>query len=95
MAWCYHPSKLGIHPPKEQFECALGLVRGSQDLQSVCIDGGMYAGARAYLEIDKAGHFIAHEMIEEVHGQGLFSAGVKTLKWTVRDLSEGLNCDDL
>jgi hypothetical protein len=30
-------------------------------LQAVCVDGGMYLGARAYLEIGSDGHFRAFE----------------------------------
>jgi hypothetical protein len=62
MAWCYNPRSPGTHPPEEQAECSLGLVRPSSHLLGVCVDGGMYLGARAYLEIDEAtGAFVGHQ----------------------------------
>lgn len=61
MAFCYDPRNPGIHPSDTVAECALGLVRGTSDLGAVCVDAGMYAGARAFLEISPNGHFIAHE----------------------------------
>jgi hypothetical protein len=56
-----------VHPPQSQSECALGLVRGdsARRLLAVCVDGGMYLGARAFLEIDQRGHFLAHEQYRQ------------------------------
>jgi hypothetical protein len=51
MAYCYDPRNPEVHPPETQAECSLGLIRPSTELRSVCVDGGMYAGAREYLEI--------------------------------------------
>ena len=51
-----------MHPPEDQAECSLGLVRASPHMLGVCVDGGMYLGARAYLEIDEAqGAFVSHQ----------------------------------
>ncbi len=87
MAYCYDPRRIGVHPPSTQAECALGLVRAAANMQAVCIDGGMYVGARAYLEINSAGHFLAHQMIEE-KGSSVLWPGAKTTRWVMRDLSE-------
>lgn len=66
MAYCYNPSKPGVHPPIQQAECNLGLVRRSVNLVGVCVDGGMYLGARAYLEIsDVDGHFRSYQRMGE------------------------------
>lgn len=77
MAWCYHPRAIGVHPPDSFAECSLGLVRGTSDLAAICVDGGMYCGARAFLEITPSGHFIAHER----------RGDAKTTPWTSRDLT--------
>ena len=61
MAWCYYRRYPGIHPPLSQAECNLGLIRSSEDLSAICVDGGMYLGARAFLEITSYGNFIAYE----------------------------------
>lgn len=61
MAFCYSPRHMGQHPPSHVAECADGLVRASHLLQAVCVDGGMYIGARAYLELTRDAHFVAHE----------------------------------
>lgn len=57
MAHCYHPSQPGHHPHPSQAECSSGLIRASKYLQSICVDAGMYLGARAYLEIGADAHF--------------------------------------
>lgn len=61
MAFCYDPRDPTTTPPASQAECSLGLVRATPDHSAICVDGGMYAGARAFLEIDQHGHFLAHE----------------------------------
>lgn len=61
MAHCYHPSRIGVHPPASQAECSAGLIRATDHLQAVCVDAGMYCGARAYLEIGPDAHFRAYE----------------------------------
>jgi len=61
MAFCYSPRHMNLHPPSNVGECAAGLVRASHLLQAVCVDGGMYIGARAYLELSRDAHFVAHE----------------------------------
>lgn len=61
MAFCYSPRQINVHPSSHIAECSAGLVRASHKLQSVCVDGGMYLGARAYLELTKDAHFVAHE----------------------------------
>lgn len=70
MAYCYNPQAPGVHPPLSQAECSLGLVRTAKHLQSVCVDGGMYLGARAFLEIGCDAHFRAHEYYESKQSKG-------------------------
>lgn len=79
MAYCYNPAQPGVHPPRSQAECNQGLVRAAKHLQSVCVDGGMYLGARAFLEIGCDAHFRAHEYYENK------AAG--TSGFQIRDLS--------
>ncbi len=78
MAFCYQKRQPGIHPPDAQAECSLGLVRPTNDLSAVCVDGGMYLGARAYLEIGLDGHMRAYERRGEEH----------KVAWKVKDLTE-------
>ncbi len=61
MAFCYDPRYPEVHPPDSQAECSLGLIRSTVDLTSLCVDGGMYLGARAFLEIGSDGHVRAFE----------------------------------
>eukprot|EP01031_Cornospumella_fuschlensis_P025996 gene25996-31391_t len=61
MAFCYSKRQPDVHPPDYQAECSLGLVRSTDDLSGVCVDGGMFLGARAFLEITPAGHMVAYE----------------------------------
>jgi hypothetical protein len=54
--------------------CEKGLIRTTQGFASVCVDGGMYLGARTYLEISSSGDFYAHEedgASEEWHTRNL------------------------
>ncbi|RYY73242.1 hypothetical protein EON63_20140 [archaeon] len=44
MAFCYSKRQPDIHPPDLQAECSLGLVRKTEDLSGVCVDGGMFLG---------------------------------------------------
>lgn len=39
----------------------MGSLRAVPDLNAICVDAGMYAGGRAYLEIDPRRHFIGHQ----------------------------------
>lgn len=82
MAFCYDPRTPGVHPPDSVAECGHGLIRGTADLSSICVDGGMYAGARSFLEITPAGHLVSHELRPE-EGSG-------AVVWRRRDLSERL-----
>jgi hypothetical protein len=43
--------------------CSEGLIRATSDLSAFCVDGGMYAGGRGFLEITSEGHFVAHEKL--------------------------------
>ena len=61
MAYCYNPSSPGIHPPAGSAECALGLVRASAHLQAICVDGGMWLGAHAYMVIGSDGHYRSYQ----------------------------------
>ena len=61
MAWCYDPSEPGVYPGDEVAECGMGLVRATRHLSAVCVDGGMYAGGRAFLEIGHDGKFRAFQ----------------------------------
>lgn len=61
MAYCFDPSKPDYYPRKDEYECALGLVRGTNRMTAICTDAGMYAGARAYLEISDWRKFTAVE----------------------------------
>lgn len=77
MAFCYDPRSPGKHPSDYVAECALGLIRPSTRLQSVCVDGGMYAGARAFLEITPQGRYISYER----------RGDPATTPWKARDLT--------
>lgn len=61
MAYCYDPRRPDVHPPDQQAECSLGLTRPTADLSAVCVDGGMYLGARTFLEIGTDNHFRSFE----------------------------------
>ncbi len=87
MAFCYDPRRIGVHPPSSQAECSDGLIRPTLGLQAVCVDGGMYAGARAFLEIDPNGYFIAHQLIAEKVGATVFFSGETQTKWVTRNLT--------
>jgi hypothetical protein len=77
MAYCYDPRRPDQHPPSQQADCARGLVRATVDVSGICVDGGMYLGARAFLQIDPDGRFTAWEKRLE-----------KSTKWSVRPLNE-------
>jgi len=74
MAYCYDPRNPDVHPPESQAECSLGLIRPSTNLRSICVDGGMYAGARTYLEITPDKHFRTHQLNSD--------------GWAMRDLTQ-------
>jgi hypothetical protein len=78
MAHCYDPRKPNNHPPRRQGEC-LELIRGTSGLAAICVDGGMYSGARTYLEIGIDGHFRAYERY-----------GDYDTPWTYKDMTEEL-----
>lgn len=62
MAGCYHPKYPGVTPPLGFRDCGRGLVRASRNMRTVCVDGGMYLGARAFLQIDsRGGRMTAHQ----------------------------------
>lgn len=63
MAWCYDPSEPNIYPGDDVAECSLGLIRATKGLEAVCVDGGMYAGGRAFLEIGQDGVFRSYQRI--------------------------------
>lgn len=77
MAFCYDPRAPGKHPPDHVAECSLGLIRASSGLQSVCVDAGMYAGARGFLEITRQGRYIAYERRGDIN----------TTPWKRKDLT--------
>lgn len=77
MAFCYDPRAPGKHPPDHVAECGLGLIRASSSLQSVCVDAGMYAGGRGFLEITKNGRYLSHER----------RGDLGTTPWKTKDLS--------
>ena len=64
MAYCYDPRRPDVHPPLSSSECNLGLVRASENLQASCVDGGMYVGARAFLEIGVDAHFRTYQQYQ-------------------------------
>jgi hypothetical protein len=84
MAFCYQRSKPNVHPPPSQAECSLGLVRGTANLQSVCADGGLYLGARAFLEIGGDAHFRAYQRYRGYQTDPLYDT------YQVRDLTAEL-----
>ena len=47
--------------PKTLSDCPNGLIRPAKDLSAFCVDAGMYAGGRGFLQITKDGHFITYE----------------------------------
>ena len=60
MAWCYNPKierDLQAYPGDDVAECGLGLIRNTPQLDTICVDGGMYAGGRTFLEIGHDGVF--------------------------------------
>eukprot|EP00981_Chlorochromonas_danica_P000522 scaffold106_cov177-Ochromonas_danica.AAC.6 len=83
MAHCYSRARPGVHPPNTRAECSRGLVRGSVDLSVVCVDGGMYLGARAFLEIGVDGRLRAWE-----RRRGEEEGEEDEVSWKVHDLTE-------
>ena len=66
VADCYKKYRgVSEHPPPDSTGCELGLVRRTKDMNAVCVDGGMYLGARTFLEISSQGSFISYE--RDVH----------------------------
>jgi hypothetical protein len=61
MAWCYDPSEPNTYPGDDVAECSIGLIRATKGLGAVCVDGGMYAGGRAFLEIGHDGVFRSYQ----------------------------------
>ena len=61
VAECYRQHFGENEPALDSAGCGKGLIRKTPGFASVCVDGGMYLGARSYLEISSAGEFIAHE----------------------------------
>ena len=61
MAFCFDPSNPEYYPREDEYECALGLIRATERMTAICTDAGMYAGARAYLEISDWRKFTAFE----------------------------------
>ena len=78
MAFCFHPKRMGYHPRRDELECDQGLIRKTIHMSAICTDGGMYAGARAYLEI--------------LNGQSQFIAREKERdgSWSERNLAAGV-----
>ena len=69
VAWCYthRNMKLNTHPTKTDYECSQGLIRAAKSshaLNGICIDGGMYMGARAYLQITRERDNISFQAFE-------------------------------
>lgn len=79
MAHCYDPRNPLKHPPRDQGECSLGLIRGTKGLAAICVDGGMYSGARTYLEVGIDGHIRAYERY-----------GDHDTPWTYKDMTQEL-----
>ena len=71
------------HPPVDSKGCHRGLVRRTRDLKALCVDGGMYLGARAFLQISPDGKFTSFE--KDVHD--LDNDGIIAEYWT-RKLTE-------
>ena len=61
VAWCYTKHSTAI-PVVEDLECSHGLIRSTPNLEGICVDAGIYLGARAYLEITPQGGFISHQV---------------------------------
>jgi hypothetical protein len=64
MAWCYNPRierELQVYPGDDVAECGMGLIRATPQLDTICVDGGMYAGGRAFLEIGHDGVFRSYQ----------------------------------
>ena len=77
MAYCYNPARPGVHPAPDQAECKYGLIRPGPYMLTICVDGGMYIGARAFLEIDLLnGTFLSHQF-----------NGIED-KWVVEDYTQ-------
>jgi hypothetical protein len=85
-AHCYDPRRLGMHPLPTEPGCEKGLIRVSNALAAVCVDGGMYMGARSFLEISPQGRFRAWERkYEDDDVDSMMSQ--TTPQWVVRDLT--------
>jgi hypothetical protein len=90
MAYCYDSHQPGRHPPLDQSECSDGLIRASAGLQSICVDGGLYLGGRAFLEIGSDGHmrafqrYLRPKVISSIHGP-YFAMDLTELTCTVYD----------
>jgi hypothetical protein len=83
IADCFHRG--GKQPMRESAECPRGLVRTTKDLHAICVDGGMFLGARAFLHVTVDGRLESHEIaLPSVDGEKGADAG----QWVVRDLAD-------
>ncbi len=71
------------HPPPESTGCEKGLVRRTKDMNAVCVDGGMYLGARTFLEISSQGTFISYE--RDIHDS---DGDEDTSEYNMRNLTQ-------
>ena len=71
------------HPPVDSIGCQKGLVRRTKNLNAVCVDGGMYLGARTFLQISADGKFVSFE--KDIHD--LDKDGLTAEYWT-RELTD-------
>ncbi len=81
VAWCYTKHSTAT-PVVEDLECSQGLIRSTPNLEGICVDAGIYLGARAYLEITPQGEFISHQV-------SLASKNDRSIKpgeWTLKKL---------
>lgn len=90
MAHCYvyKHERTHTHPKSSENQCRKGLIRKAVGAEGgtdgICIDGGMYLGARAYLTLDAVPgsdtmvQFTAHErgFEDSVQGQGEWGARI-------------------
>jgi len=55
--------KNGAAPYAESNKCHRGLVRATASMHAICVDGGMFLGARAFLHVTADGKFLSHQQL--------------------------------
>jgi hypothetical protein len=82
IAYCYHRS--GLPPTPGHADCDRGLIRSTAGHEAICVDGGMFLGARTYMEIGSDGMFRTYE-------RDLIKVGsLDSQDWHLKDLTSDI-----